>query len=59
MTLNPMCVLGVDNSYKDCDELKQRGVNIIDPPKEVACGISAIISDLYKNPYNLVEARFF
>jgi len=55
---NPTCVLRVEDCHKDCEQLKQRGVNIIDPPMEVAWGISAIIADLYGNPYNLVEARF-
>jgi len=55
---NPMCVLRVEDCRKDCEQFKLRGVNIIDPPMEMPWGISAIIADLYGNPYNLVETRF-
>lgn len=52
---NGMCVLGTDSCRDDCEELEKRGVDIVDPPMEVPWGISAIIKDLYGNPYNLVE----
>ncbi|MDH3688762.1 MAG: VOC family protein [Gammaproteobacteria bacterium] len=52
---NGMCVLATDNCREDSRILEKRGVKIVDPPTDLPWGISAIISDLYGNPYNLVE----
>jgi len=54
---NAMTVLGSDNCRADCEQLKARGVEIVDPPSELPWGTSAIIRDLYGNPYNLVQAK--
>ena len=52
---NPMCILGSSDCRMDCDDLESRGVTIVDPPMEMPWGVSAIICDLYGNPYNLVQ----
>lgn len=54
---NAMTVLGTDDCIGDCKLLKANGVEIVDPPSELPWGTSAIIKDLYGNPYNLVQAR--
>lgn len=44
---------------KDCAEtteiLQDRGVEFVSMPEEVPWGVSAIFTDLYGNPYNLLE----
>lgn len=54
---NGMCVLTTNNCRSDCEVFEVRGVEIIQAPKSVPWGISAIINDLYGNPYNLVELK--
>lgn len=52
-----MTVLGVDNCQETVDRMEERGVDVRTPPEEVPWGVHAIVTDLYGNPYNLVEAR--
>lgn len=54
---NLMTVLSTDDCVAETRRLEQLGVKIVDPPTEVPWGMSAIIRDLYGNPYNLVSAR--
>ena len=56
---NPMFILGSDNCREDCEHLQERGVNIVDPPTDLPWGISAIFTDLYDNPYHLVQRKYF
>lgn len=50
-----MTVIGVEDCQQTVDELRERGVTIVQGTEEVPWGIHAIIEDLYGNPYNLVE----
>jgi catechol 2,3-dioxygenase-like lactoylglutathione lyase family enzyme len=51
----PMMIFKVDNCKKTCDELKQKGVTIIQQPGKSPFGIQAVIADLYGNQMVLVE----
>jgi len=50
-------VLETDDCRATCKELAARGVTILSPPDQLPWGVSAIIQDLYGNPYNLLELR--
>lgn len=50
-------VLGTDDCRSDVDDLEDRGVTVTSGPEEVPWGLSAVVEDLYGNPYNLVEQR--
>ncbi|UTW13854.1 VOC family protein [Marinobacterium rhizophilum] len=52
---NGFCVLATDDCRGDCEQLRARGVRIVEEPGEVPWGISAVVLDLYGNPYNLVQ----
>lgn len=54
---NAMTVLATDNCREDYADLLSKGVEGVDAPSELPWGISAIIKDLYGNPYNLVQAH--
>lgn len=51
---NLMTVLSSSDCIGDMAQLAREGVEIVTPPEEVPWGISAVIRDLYGNPYNLV-----
>lgn len=51
---NLMTVLSSSDCIGDMAGLAREGVEIVTPPEEVPWGISAVIRDLYGNPYNLV-----
>ncbi|WP_227353528.1 VOC family protein [Haladaptatus salinisoli] len=50
-------VLETDDCRETVAELEGRGVTVADAPEEVPWGVSAVVEDLYGNPYNLVEPR--
>ncbi len=50
-------VLETDDCRAACAELAARGVTILNQPEQMPWGVSAIIQDLYGNPYNLLELR--
>lgn len=50
-------VLGADDCRATIEELEAGGVEVVSPPEETPWGVSAIIRDLYGNPYNVVEPR--
>lgn len=52
-----MWVLETDDCRALCEQLRERGVDIVSEPEDMAWGVSAIIEDLYGNPFNLVESR--
>ncbi len=56
---NPMFVLGTDDCHADYQYLEARGVNFIDTPKILPWGVSAMFTDLYDNPYNLVQRKHY
>ena len=54
---NAISVLATDDCEGDYKLLGSRGVELVDAPSKLPWGISAIVKDLYGNPYNLVEAN--
>ncbi|MFB6309711.1 MAG: VOC family protein [Salinirussus sp.] len=52
-----MTVLGTDDCETTVAQMEDRGVTIVTGPEPVPWGIHAVITDLYGNPYNLVEER--
>lgn len=50
-------VLETDDCRATCEQLQARGVTVTSPPEEVPWGVSAVVEDLYGNPYNLLEPR--
>lgn len=50
-------VLETDDCRTTCKELAARGVTVLSQPDQMPWGVSAIIQDLYGNPYNLLEVR--
>ncbi len=54
---NLMTVLRADDCVAEIRRLELLGVEIVDKPREVPWGMSAIIRDLYGNPYNIVGPR--
>lgn len=55
---NGMTVLGSSDCRADCQRLGELGVEIVEQPTQLPWGWSAIVKDLYGNPYNLVESSF-
>ncbi len=49
--------LETDDCRKDYEELSRRGVRFTAPPEELPWGILATFTDLYGNPFNLIEPR--
>lgn len=54
---NPVWVLTTDNCRADCDAFAEKGIAVIDPPNDLPWGVSALITDLYGNVFNLVEPK--
>ncbi len=52
---NALTVLSTGDCRSDEAALEAAGVEIVDPPAELPWGISAMIRDLYGNPYNLLS----
>lgn len=50
-------VFETDDCRATCDELAARGVTVLSPPEQLPWGVSAIVQDLYGNPFNLLELR--
>jgi catechol 2,3-dioxygenase-like lactoylglutathione lyase family enzyme len=50
-------VLETDDCRGTVADLEARGVTVTSAPEEVPWGVSAMVEDLYGNPYNLVESR--
>ena len=48
-------VISTDDLHTDIELLRDRGVPIVQEPTEVPWGLSALITDLYGNVYNLVQ----
>ncbi len=48
-------VFRVDNCRETCKALAERGVEILDQPKDLPYGVQAIIKDLYGNSWVLLE----
>jgi catechol 2,3-dioxygenase-like lactoylglutathione lyase family enzyme len=51
----PALMFKVDDCKKTCDELRSKGVMIIEDPGKAPFGIQALIMDLYGNPLWLIE----
>lgn len=51
------CVLETDDCEDDHRQLSARGVRFTASPEEMPWGIQAVFSDLYGNPFVLVEPR--
>ena len=51
----PGFVLVTDDCRRDCEAMAAKGVNVIDVPKELPWGISALFVDLYGYVHNLLE----
>jgi predicted enzyme related to lactoylglutathione lyase len=54
---NPTWILAVDDCRTTVAELRSRGVDIVEEPKESPWGISALIRDLYGNLFSLNQQR--
>ncbi len=54
---NTVVVLQSSNCREDYKALKAKGVKFTDPPSDQPWGVSAVLLDLYGNPYNIVERR--
>ena len=48
-------VLEVDDCRATVEQLKARGVKVLSEPQEAPWGVSAVVEDLYGNPYSLLE----
>lgn len=53
----PGFVMVTDNCKKECEELKARGVIVVDEPMDMPWGVSALIADLYGNVHNILEPK--
>ena len=51
----PSLMFKVDDCVKTCDELRAKGVTIVQEPEKALYGIQALILDLYGNPLWLIE----
>lgn len=51
----PTMVFQVDDCEATVDLLRKRGVEVLSEPEPSDWGVSAMITDLYGNPINLVE----
>ncbi len=51
----PMLLFKVDDCQKTFDELRMKGVKIVQEPAKAPFGMQAFIADLYGNPLLLVE----
>lgn len=51
----PALMFKVDDCKKTCDELRSKGVTIVEEPAKAPYGIQALIVDLYGNPLWLIE----
>jgi predicted enzyme related to lactoylglutathione lyase len=51
----PILLFRVDDCQRTCDELKEKGVEILHEPVKAPYGIQAVIADLYGNPLLLLE----
>jgi catechol 2,3-dioxygenase-like lactoylglutathione lyase family enzyme len=51
----PALMFRVDDCRKTCDELRAKGVDIVNEPVKAPFGIQASIADLYGNPLWLIE----
>ncbi len=51
----PALMFKVDDCRKTCDELRSKGVVILQEPGKAPFGIQACILDLYENPLWLIE----
>lgn len=51
----PALMFRVDDCKKTCDELRSKGVTIVEEPGKAPYGIQALIVDLYGNPLWLIE----
>ena len=51
----PGFVLVTDDCKGDCEAMTAKGVNVIDAPKELPWGISALFVDLYGYVHNLLQ----
>jgi predicted enzyme related to lactoylglutathione lyase len=50
-------VLETDDCRTTCRTLAGKGVKILTEPQDLPWGVSAIVEDLYGNPYNLLQPR--
>lgn len=50
-----MWVLTTEDCRATHERLRDRGVSFVSPPEELPWGVSAVFTDLYGNPYNLLE----
>lgn len=51
----PSLMFKVDDCRRTCDELRSKGVVVVQEPQEAPFGIQARIEDLYGNPLWLIE----
>jgi catechol 2,3-dioxygenase-like lactoylglutathione lyase family enzyme len=54
---NAMWVLETPDCRAACEELRGRGVKIVEEPQEGRNRVEAVIEDLYGNRFELVETR--
>lgn len=54
---NALWVLEVSDCRATCEELRSKGVTIVEEPYEGAHRVEAVIEDLYGNPYEIVERK--
>jgi len=54
---NAMWVLETSDCRAMCEELRRKGVTILEEPVEGRHRVEAVFEDLYGNPYELVEIR--
>ena len=50
-------VFRVDNCKKTCDQLRKKGVEILEEPQQLPYGVEAIFADLYGNRFVLMERQ--
>ena len=49
--------LYTDDFWRDYNNMLQKGINFISPPKQEEYGIVAVFEDLYGNLWDLIEAK--
>jgi predicted enzyme related to lactoylglutathione lyase len=48
-------VFKVDDCKKTCDQLRKKGVEILQEPEALPYGVEAVFADLYGNKFVLME----
>lgn len=53
--MGTMWVLTTEDCRATAARLEERGVSFVSPPEPMPWGVSAVFTDLYGNPFNLLE----